>query len=97
MRARLRLNELATEKGMSRTELHKKSDVAYTTVRTIFNDPYADATIITLNRLAQVLGVETKDLIEDVSEEQYNTEHAKILLEQQTRKNRKDKAPRKRS
>ena len=66
MRVRLRVKEVAQEKGLSMTKLHQKSEVAYGTIRKVFRDPFTDVTIITLGRLAQALGVETKDLIEDV-------------------------------
>ncbi|MBV9228263.1 MAG: helix-turn-helix transcriptional regulator [Chloroflexi bacterium] len=66
MRARLRVKEVAKEKGMSMTRLHTRSEVAYGTIRKIFRDPYTEVTLTTLNRLAQALGVETRDLIEDV-------------------------------
>lgn len=66
MRTRLRVKEIATEKGFSMTDLHKKGDVAYGTVRKIFKDPFAEVNITTLHRLAQALGVETKDLLENV-------------------------------
>ena len=51
------------------TKLHTRSEVAYSTIRKIFRDPYTDITLITLHRLAEVLGVETRDLLEDVEEE----------------------------
>lgn len=69
MRTRLKVKEVAKEKGMSMTKLHIRSEVAYGTIRKIFRDPYTEITITTLRRLAQVLGVETRDLIEDVPDE----------------------------
>ena len=51
------------------TKLHIRSEVAYVTIRKIFRDPYTDITLITLGRLAQALGVETRELLEDVEEE----------------------------
>jgi DNA-binding Xre family transcriptional regulator len=69
MRTRLRVKEIAAEKKVSMTKLHIRSEVAYTTIRKIFRDPYTDITLTTLSKLAQALNVSTKDLIEDVSEE----------------------------
>jgi DNA-binding Xre family transcriptional regulator len=66
MRTRLRVKEIAQQKGMSMTKLHHKSEVAYGTIRNIFRDPFTEVTITTLRRLAEALEVETKDLIEDV-------------------------------
>ena len=51
------------------TKLSQRSEVAYNTVRKLFRDPYAEVTLSTLRRLADVLGVSTKDLIEDVPDE----------------------------
>lgn len=69
MKTRLRVKELAKEKGLSMTMLHKKSDVAYGTVRKIFRNPYTEITLTTLNRLAEALEVESKELIESVPDE----------------------------
>jgi DNA-binding Xre family transcriptional regulator len=68
MRVRLRVKEVAADKGMSMTKLHIKSEVAYNTIRRIFRDPYAEITTTTLARLAEALGVSTHELIEDVSD-----------------------------
>ena len=69
MKVRLRVKEVAAEKGVSMTKLSQRSEVAYNTVRKLFRDPYAEVTLSTLRRLADVLGVSTKDLIEDVPDE----------------------------
>jgi DNA-binding Xre family transcriptional regulator len=72
MKTRLRVKEVTQEKGLSMTQLHKMSDVAYGTIRKIFHNPYTEITLTTLNRLAQALDVETKDLIESVPDEANN-------------------------
>jgi len=69
MKVRLRIKEVAAEKGVSMTKLSQRSEVAYNTVRKLMRDPYAEVTLSTLRRLADVLGVSTKDLIEDVPDE----------------------------
>jgi DNA-binding Xre family transcriptional regulator len=69
MKVRLRIKEVAAEKGVSMTKLSQRSEVAYNTVRKLIRDPYAEVTLSTLRRLADVLGVSTKDLIEDVPDE----------------------------
>ena len=69
MRIRLRVKEIAAEKKVSMTRLHIRSEVAYTTIRKIFRDPYTDITLTTLSKLAQALNVASKDLIEDIPEE----------------------------
>lgn len=69
MRLRLRVKEVAKEQSMSMTKLHIKSEVAYSTVRRLFRDPFAEVTTTTINRLANALGVPPSQLLEDVAEE----------------------------
>ncbi len=66
MRTRLRIKEVATSKGISLTKLSQRSEVAYNTVRKVWRDPYTDVTVSTLQRLADVLGVNVNELIESV-------------------------------
>lgn len=66
MKTRLRVKEVASEKGISLTRLSQRSEVAYNTVRRIWRDPYTDVTISTLQRLADVLQVPVSDLLESV-------------------------------
>lgn len=47
------------------TKLHIRSEVAYNTIRRIFQDPYAEITTTTLGRLAEALEVSALELIED--------------------------------
>ena len=74
MKVRLRIKEVAAEKGVSMTKLSQRSEVAYNTVRKLIRDPYAEVTLSTLRRLADVLGVSTKDLIEDVPDETHGNQ-----------------------
>jgi DNA-binding Xre family transcriptional regulator len=69
MRTRVRIKEVAEEKGMSMTKLSHRSEVAYNTIRKLFRDPYAEVTVTTLRRLADALGVSVKDLLEDVPDD----------------------------
>ncbi len=69
MKTRLRVKEVANEKGLSLTKLSQRSEVAYNTVRRLWREPYTDVTISTLQRLADVLGVTVNDLIEQVPDE----------------------------
>jgi DNA-binding Xre family transcriptional regulator len=68
-RIRLRVKEIAEAKGVSMTRLHLRSEIAYTTVRKVFRNPYTDITLVTLARLAEALGVPSSELIEDVPDE----------------------------
>jgi DNA-binding Xre family transcriptional regulator len=72
MKVRLRVKEVANEKGMSMTRLHTRSEVAYNTIRRIFRDPYVEITTTTLNRLANALDVPPTDLLESVPDEEEN-------------------------
>ncbi len=65
---RLRIKELAEEKGISQSKLSRMSDVHITTIRRLYKNPYGGANIITLEKIAQALGVELSDLTEKVSD-----------------------------
>jgi len=69
MKTRLRIKEVAVRKGISMTKLSKRSEVAYNIVRRLWRDPYTDVALSTLQRLADVLGVQVNELIESVSDE----------------------------
>jgi len=69
MRTRLRVKEVAIEKGISLTKLSQRSEVAYNTVRRIWREPYTDVTLSTLQRLADVLKVDVNELIESVPDD----------------------------
>jgi DNA-binding Xre family transcriptional regulator len=62
---RLKIKEVAKEKGISIAKLARKADLDSKTVYRIANDPYAEISTITLGRLAEALGVSVKDLVED--------------------------------
>lgn len=66
---KLRVKEVAKQKGISMGKLSRLSDVSYRTVQRIYNEPDYFPTILTLERIAKVLGVPTKELIEDVPDE----------------------------
>lgn len=64
---RLRVKEVAEEKGMSMRKLAATADIAYNTLRTIYRNPYRQVTTTTLERLARALEVSVIELIEEVS------------------------------
>ena len=66
---RLRVKEVAQEKGFSQGKLSRAADVATNTLRAIYRDPYREVSTITINKLAKALGVPVTDLIEDVPDE----------------------------
>jgi len=63
---RLRVKEVAQAKGISMSKLSRIADVNYKTIQTIWRDPYHGLNTITLNKIAQALGVPTSELLEDV-------------------------------
>jgi DNA-binding Xre family transcriptional regulator len=65
--ARLRVREVAKEKGVNATELARQSRIAYSAVLKMFNNPEYNATLETLEAVARVLGVRVTELIEDES------------------------------
>jgi len=66
---RLRVKEIAREKGISMGKLQRDSNLAYNTVRRIFKDPYYVTTTETLGKIAKALGVPISDLLEEVPDE----------------------------
>lgn len=62
---RLRVKELAQERGISLTRLSRLADVNYKTVHTIWHDPYHGINTKTLERIAAALGVPMSELFED--------------------------------
>ncbi len=78
MKTRLRVREVAAAKKISRTRLHHDSEVAYGTIRKIFKNPYTEITVTTLSRLAYAMGAGIHEVIEDVTDEQYETEMESI-------------------
>ena len=62
---RLRVREIAEEKGVSMNRLSRLSDVSLRTVRKMYRDPYYSATTTTLEKLANALQVKVTHLIDD--------------------------------
>lgn len=66
---RLRVKEIAREKQISMGKLSRQADVSYRTIQRIFNDPTYMTTIPTLERIAKVLGVPVRDLLEEIPDD----------------------------
>ncbi len=66
MRTRLKVKEIAQQKNIGLTRLSQRSEVSYNTVKRLWRDEYVDVSVMTLQRLANVLGVAVQDLIESV-------------------------------
>jgi transcriptional regulator with XRE-family HTH domain len=75
---RLRVKEVAQEKGFGQGRLARAADTSINTVRNIYRDPYREVTTTTINKLAKALGVPVTDLIEDVSEDVYKQEKEQV-------------------
>jgi DNA-binding Xre family transcriptional regulator len=73
MAVRLRVKEVARQKGFSMGKLQRDADVAYNTVKRIFKDPYYVTTTETLGKLARALGVPPGELIEEVPDSGHRT------------------------
>jgi len=69
MAVRLRIKEVAHEKGIGMGKLQRTADVAYNTVKRMFRDPYYITTTETLGKIAKALGVPPGTLIEEVPDE----------------------------
>jgi len=66
---RLRVKEVAQEKGVGMLRLSRLADVSYRTVQGVWRDPYREISIKTLEKFAKALGVPSRELIEDVQDE----------------------------
>ena len=73
MVVRLRVKEVAKEKGFSMGKLQRDADVAYNTVKRMFKDPYYITTTETLGKLARALGVSPGELIEEIPDNTHTT------------------------
>ena len=69
---RLRVKEVATQKGISMTRLSRLADTNYKTIKAIFDNPYREVTTTTLDKLARALEVSVIDLIEEVPDDRAN-------------------------
>ena len=71
MAVRLRVKEVAKEKGISMGKLQRDADIAYNTIKRMFKDPYYITTTETLGKLARALGVSPGELIEEAPDSAY--------------------------
>jgi DNA-binding Xre family transcriptional regulator len=62
---RLRIKEEAVAKGLDIAKLSRRADLAYRTVWQLWNEPERDVTVGTLKKIADALGVQVTDLIEN--------------------------------
>lgn len=62
---RLKIKEMAQEKGFTMAGLSRKADLNLKTMQAIYRDPYRDIAYSTLSKIAKALEVPIADLIED--------------------------------
>jgi len=68
MKLRLKIRELAEARGLDRAKLARRADVTYQTVHNVWNNPFADVSIATLEKLAQALNCDVSELYERVDD-----------------------------
>ena len=61
---RLKLKEILQEKKISQSKLSRMADVSLNTVQAMYHNPFHDAVLSTLERLAKALHVDVGDLYE---------------------------------
>jgi transcriptional regulator with XRE-family HTH domain len=66
---RLRVKEVAQQKGFNMSSLSRASGVSFRTIKRYWRDPYFNANTETLYKIARALNVPTSDLMEDMPDE----------------------------
>jgi DNA-binding Xre family transcriptional regulator len=66
---RLKLKEVLQEKKISQSKLSRMADVSLNTIQAMYHNPYHDAVLSTLDRLAKALGVNVSELYEVVPDD----------------------------
>lgn len=66
---RLKVKEVAEERGWNAARLGRKADLSNTAMYGIWNGTTADPGLLTLEKLARVLGVRICDLFEESGED----------------------------
>ncbi len=65
---RLKVKEVAKERGVSMAKLSRLADLNPRTIQEIYRDPYRDVAYSTLTKLAKALDVDVSDLTEEVED-----------------------------
>jgi DNA-binding Xre family transcriptional regulator len=68
MPVRLKVKEVAEQKKISQRQLSLRSGMTIKSIQKIYRRPYSIVTTETLDKLAQVLGVDASALIESVEQ-----------------------------
>jgi putative transcriptional regulator len=75
---RLKVKEVAAEKGVSQRQLALRSGVDIKNIQKIFRQPTSIVTTETLDKLAKVLGVDAAELIESIADETAQAENSQV-------------------
>ena len=70
---RLKVSEIAESRNINMAQLSRRSDVAYNTIRAIWDNENRDVSISILDRIARALKVQVSDLYEVVPDDSTNT------------------------
>lgn len=63
---KLKVKEIALQKGFNQSTLSRAADVPIDTIQRIWRNPYYEVRLSTLNKIAAVLEVKATELFEDV-------------------------------
>lgn len=70
MRTRLRVAEEASARNYNMSSLSRKANISFNTVKRMWQHPFNDASIDTLGKVAEALGINVGMLVEMVEEEE---------------------------
>ncbi len=65
MKQRLKIKEIAEQRGWTQARLQRASDVNSRTMSGIWHDPYRKVTYEVLTKIARTLNVEVAELVEE--------------------------------
>ncbi len=68
---RLRVKEVAAQKGFSMGKLRRETHLSHNTLRTLYKDPYRHVNSSTLDKIAIALGVDVSELVESIPDEEH--------------------------
>ena len=78
---RLRVKEVAQKHGYDMSKLSRATDISFNTIRRLWKHPDEGVNVLTLNKIAQVLGVSIADLIEEVPDDKQVSHNDKQVNE----------------
>ena len=66
---KLRVREIAEDKGFNMSTLSRAADVPFITIKRVWRNPQYEIKLASLHKIARALGVPTAELIEDVEDD----------------------------